>query len=171
MSSSAIAFALEDRRYRGEARLLYIAAADSNGTIGHETAAYWLGLPVEEAAAVLKQHADAGMFIDLGNGRYAQPDIIYFVGSSDGYAPDCRSTGYKKRPVSKARRARILKRDGGVCHYCGSSENLTIDHIVAEVSGGAHTDDNLVACCRSCNSSKGTKSYDDFLAWRAGERD
>lgn len=46
--------------------------------------------------------------------------------------------------------------------YCGSKENLTLDHVVSIARGGPHTEDNLVVACASCNSSKGAKS---LLAW------
>jgi len=51
------------------------------------------------------------------------------------------------------------------CCYCGSTDNLAIDHLVPRARGGADTGDNLVWSCRSCNSSKGSK---DVLEWLAG---
>jgi hypothetical protein len=49
-----------------------------------------------------------------------------------------------------------------VCSYCGSDTFLSLDHLVPQFSGGAHSADNLVVACRSCNSSKGKQ---DFLDW------
>ncbi len=40
------------------------------------------------------------------------------------------------------------------CHYCGGTHLLGIDHVRPLTSGGTNTTDNLVVCCRSCNSSK-----------------
>ena len=42
----------------------------------------------------------------------------------------------------------------GVCHYCGSPDQLTIDHKEPMHAGGPNTRENLVACCRPCNLSK-----------------
>lgn len=50
------------------------------------------------------------------------------------------------------------------CVYCGERENLALDHLLPKVKGGNHSGDNIVYCCRSCNSSKGST---DFLAWWA----
>lgn len=43
------------------------------------------------------------------------------------------------------------------CAYCGTSlTNITrsIDHVVSLICGGSHSRWNLVAACRTCNSSK-----------------
>jgi hypothetical protein len=50
----------------------------------------------------------------------------------------------------------VFDRDGGICVYCGSTA-LAIDHIIPRNLGGKDESTNLVASCKSCNSSKGTK--------------
>ena len=40
------------------------------------------------------------------------------------------------------------------CAYCGSEENLTIDHIVPQSKGGMDFTKNVVCCCHSCNQDK-----------------
>ena len=49
------------------------------------------------------------------------------------------------------------------CFYCGSADNLTIDHIIPLNGGGAHCQDNLVPACSKCNSSKRDKSLLEWL--------
>lgn len=52
------------------------------------------------------------------------------------------------------------------CTYCGEEMNhvkddkhqATIDHVFI----GCNIDNNVVACCRSCNASKGSKHVYDF---------
>ena len=51
---------------------------------------------------------------------------------------------------------------GDKCSYCGSYENLALDHIIPQKLGGKDAGDNLIYACRSCNSSKGKK---DLLVW------
>ena len=51
---------------------------------------------------------------------------------------------------------------GNKCSYCGSTENLALDHIFPQKLGGKDAGDNLVYACRFCNSSKGKK---DLMAW------
>ncbi|WP_422049899.1 HNH endonuclease [Shimia sp.] len=63
----------------------------------------------------------------------------------------------------------VFSRDDWRCHYCGSPHALTIDHIVPKVSGGTDDPINLVAACRSCNSSKRTKGYEEFKEWLSAE--
>lgn len=55
-------------------------------------------------------------------------------------------------------RKNIFRRDNNQCQYCGSGDNLTVDHIVPKSKGGTSTWDNLVTACSSCNNKKDNKS-------------
>ncbi|MEM9897481.1 MAG: HNH endonuclease [Bacteroidota bacterium] len=48
----------------------------------------------------------------------------------------------------------IFKRDNGSCQYCGTTKNLTIDHVIPRSKGGQSTWNNLVTACQKCNSRK-----------------
>lgn len=48
------------------------------------------------------------------------------------------------------------------CAYCGSSEEMTIDHFIPISKGGADALFNLIPACRSCNSRK---NKFDALEW------
>ena len=72
------------------------------------------------------------------------------------------------RNTKAYRRARlkVLSRDGYVCMYCGSSEELTVDHVL---SIKYHPElamdmENMVIACKPCNSRKGSRSQGVFLA-------
>lgn len=52
-------------------------------------------------------------------------------------------------------RQNIFKRDGHRCQYCGTHEDLTLDHVLPKSRGGKSSWDNLVAACRRCNARKG----------------
>ncbi len=45
------------------------------------------------------------------------------------------------------------------CAYCGSDENLTIDHIIPQSKGGEDVTKNVVCCCHDCNQSKGHEHW------------
>jgi 5-methylcytosine-specific restriction endonuclease McrA len=60
--------------------------------------------------------------------------------------------------ISSPLRKRIFDRDGRVCVYCGSCENLSVDHILPKSLGGGDEEENLVTSCTLCNSMKGAKS-------------
>jgi len=52
-------------------------------------------------------------------------------------------------------RQNIFKRDGHRCQYCGTAEELTLDHVVPKSRGGQSKWDNLTTACKRCNSRKG----------------
>lgn len=65
-----------------------------------------------------------------------------------------------KRPLPELKLSRrsIFARDNYTCQYCGvQTRDLTIDHIVPKRHGGGMKWENLVACCRRCNTRKGDK--------------
>ena len=57
----------------------------------------------------------------------------------------------------------IKARDGFKCVYCGSTENLTIDHIRPQSKGGKTSAQNCCTACRSCNQAKGSLDLHEFL--------
>ncbi len=65
-----------------------------------------------------------------------------------------------KRPLPELKLSRrsIFARDNYTCQYCGvQTRDLTIDHIMPKRHGGGMQWENLVACCRRCNTRKGDK--------------
>ncbi|MDM9383123.1 HNH endonuclease [Chlorogloeopsis sp. ULAP01] len=64
--------------------------------------------------------------------------------------------------VSPVNRREVLRRDRYSCQYCGSSKNLTLDHVIPRSRGGQHTWDNVVAACERCNSSKGDRTLKEI---------
>lgn len=67
---------------------------------------------------------------------------------------------YIKQPQRVAfTRMNIFLRDNFKCQYCGGSfeaKNLTFDHVIPRASGGGTNFENIVACCVSCNTKKGS---------------
>ncbi len=49
----------------------------------------------------------------------------------------------------------VMREGLGKCRYCGSTENLTIDHSFPVFRGGSSDPKNLQLLCRKCNSAKG----------------
>jgi len=54
-------------------------------------------------------------------------------------------------------RFNVFLRDGFVCQYCSSPENLTFDHLIPRSKGGKTTWSNVVTACSACNFTKGGK--------------
>jgi 5-methylcytosine-specific restriction endonuclease McrA len=62
---------------------------------------------------------------------------------------------FKRVPLTKYN---VYRRDGHQCAYCGSKENLTLDHVIPKSRGGKSSWDNLATCCFKCNNKKGDKT-------------
>jgi 5-methylcytosine-specific restriction endonuclease McrA len=70
---------------------------------------------------------------------------------------------FRSSDAKRMFRESIKARDGHKCVYCGSSKNLTVDHIRPKSKGGTDTADNLVTACRPCNQAKGSMHVDVFM--------
>ena len=67
----------------------------------------------------------------------------------------------------------LYGRQDGLCGGCGEhfrKRNLTVDHIVPRAHGGTDLIENLWLLCGACNSSKGTRSQEQFLRERMQKR-
>lgn len=90
---------------------------------------------------------DSEMMVKSSEREWTAPSIV-------------RMRYHVKRPMPRLRLSRhsILARDFHTCQYCGATRDLTIDHVQPKWSGGAHSWENLVTCCRRCNLKKGDKT-------------
>jgi 5-methylcytosine-specific restriction endonuclease McrA len=52
-------------------------------------------------------------------------------------------------------RFNVFLRDGFVCTYCGTPDDLTFDHLTPRSKGGRTTWENIVTACAPCNLRKG----------------
>lgn len=68
------------------------------------------------------------------------------------------------RTVIRLTKKGLLARDKGRCAYC-SNKATTIDHIRPRSRGGKHTWQNVVACCKACNQTKGNRQLSE-LNWQ-----
>jgi len=80
----------------------------------------------------------------------------------------CRSFScilHPPRSVWWALRQAVLERDDYTCVYCGRrGGQLTLDHVFPVSRGGTSEMTNLVTACVACNSAKGTKTLQEWLA-------
>lgn len=74
------------------------------------------------------------------------------VCSNCGWYPSAyRST------ISANTRKKVYEADHFECVYCGSRDNLTLEHIDPHSHGGKAKFDNLLTSCKSCNSKNGNR--------------
>jgi hypothetical protein len=70
--------------------------------------------------------------------------------------------------IRPEKRLAIYARDGFACCYCGSEDQLSLDHLQPRELGGSHDETNLICACVSCNSSRRDLP---LRAWLAALRD
>lgn len=68
--------------------------------------------------------------------------------------PEIRGRLKSRIPSHRALREFVIRRDGGACRTCGSTERLVADHIVSRRNGGTHHPTNLQCLCDPCNARK-----------------
>lgn len=61
------------------------------------------------------------------------------------------SEGGTSSSLTRRKRERVRRRDGGTCQNCDSISNLEVHHIVPRMVGGTHTLSNLVTLCGECH--------------------
>ncbi|MGP9511110.1 HNH endonuclease [Psychrobacter sp. AOP5-GZ1-6] len=67
-----------------------------------------------------------------------------------------------RKPINPSLRIFVYERDEYRCTNCNSHKDLSIDHKLPVIRGGLNDEDNLHTLCRSCNSSKGTKTMEEW---------
>lgn len=85
-----------------------------------------------------------------GYKKYVRPLIIRLL----------KYIKYHTRMIRPSRN-RIYKRDDYECVYCGSSRNLTLDHVLPKSRGGKNEWTNLVTSCFKCNLRKADRTPEE----------
>jgi 5-methylcytosine-specific restriction endonuclease McrA len=68
--------------------------------------------------------------------------------------------GYSEEHFTETEWLALLAECGGRCLSCGSTENLSADHILPLSLGGANTIENIQPLCCGCNNAKGAAVMD-----------
>lgn len=121
------------------------AATRNGGFIPHEA-------PIaEKFSEYIPQLVEAGLLYeapdgwDMDHGKHYSRPLFRFL------------SGEWRPKIPAALRARVYERDGHVCLHCGTTENLSLDHIIPWSKGGPDTYENFQTLCRSCNARKGNR--------------
>jgi 5-methylcytosine-specific restriction endonuclease McrA len=65
-----------------------------------------------------------------------------------------RNARRKSNGIYAITKKELQRLNRGPCFYCGATEQITVDHVVAIARGGVDGIGNLVPACKSCNSQK-----------------
>ncbi len=84
------------------------------------------------------------------NREYARPSVI-------------RLHRYVRVPYKGITLSRhnLMRRDNFECQYCGSTRNLTLDHMMPRSRGGDSGWTNLLTACSRCNHKKGDRTPEE----------
>lgn len=95
--------------------------------------------------------------LDLGGKGYSvhSPSVVLLVPEQIRLTMTDAERVWKVPPVN---RREVLRRDKHACQYCGSTKQLTLDHVIPRSKGGKHSWDNVVIACEPCNSRKGDRT-------------
>jgi 5-methylcytosine-specific restriction endonuclease McrA len=73
---------------------------------------------------------------------------------------------FRSSDAKRMWRDKIKLRDNNRCVYCGSTKDLTIDHVRPRSKGGETNAVNCVTACRLCNQAKGSMPVQEFLYYQ-----
>ena len=94
--------------------------------------------------------------------RHGGDEYYYFYGHPQMTQPAKPHDPKARKEIGSGKRKRILERDAYRCVACDSWVDLHIDHIMPVSRGGKNDDENLQVLCQPCNSSKGTKTQEEW---------
>ena len=114
---------------------------------------HWIGIDLSPLAATLvktRLEQEMGLFYDI----HHRTDIP-------------QRSDHGDLPHYRTHKHTLYGKQEGICAGCQvlfPFRNMTVDHIVPQARGGSDHFDNLQLLCNACNSTKGTKSQEQFIA-------
>lgn len=98
------------------------------------------------AVVYVDELVKCGVWVSTDDGWEIRTDPMWTV----------KRAGFR-RPISQEIRLAVYARDGNKCALCGSTDDLSLDHIRPWSKFGSDHIDNLRTLCQPCNSHKGAR--------------
>lgn len=147
------------------ARLLYIGTwceADREGRLEWKPRSFkrrYLPDDDVDIDALCNELVDAGLIVLYGDSLAVIPTFgkhqhINPRESTSSLDSPPNLKGYPVAKITTDIRAEVMHRDGSKCVRCGSTNDLTLDHLLPQSAGGPHVPENLRVMCRACNSAR-----------------
>ena len=81
-----------------------------------------------------------------------------------------RRAKMRSNGIYQVSKKELVKLYSSPCIACGTSERVTVDHIIPIARGGTHSIGNLQPLCLSCNSSKNFRTMSEWKYFLNTER-
>lgn len=94
---------------------------------------------------------ESGQFLSSVSSKFPIPQVIRLLS---------KLLRHLTPHVSYSRK-NVQIRDQFRCQYCGSGDELTLDHVLPVSRGGQSTWENIVTACYPCNSYKGSRTPEE----------
>lgn len=121
-----------------------------------------LGLSDEAWLAIYDELYEAGL-VFMPPDRYGNLELVELMSAFHILSS---SMGPSGRPSAKdwlELKSEAIAEHGARCTYCDvETSDLHLDHVVPLARGGSSHRANLVPACKSCNSAKGSKSWEEW---------
>jgi hypothetical protein len=160
---------LSDACFRGWVGLLCVASKNGGTLPSTADLAFHLRMKPQRVAALIAELTAAGL-IDKTEGGFAPHNWggRQYISDSTERVKRHREKREAAGLVAqwsapKALRKEVYARDNHECVYCGSADDLTLDHKTPEIRGGSHDISNLQTACRKCNASKRDLTHEEFV--------
>jgi hypothetical protein len=116
------------------------------------------------AGSSAQRLVNVGLWLEDGEDFIATHDPRWWIEANRGDELERAAAADRTRRSRDGTNRAVIARDDGRCVYCGCGVDLVVDHVLPFKRGGLSTLDNLVAACRSCNSSKRNQTPSE---WRS----
>ena len=124
----------------------------------------WVGIDIAAKAAELVHSRLQDCLDEVP--MYKDGDVVHRTDQP-------QRTDLGKLPPPRSHLDTLYGKQDGLCGGCGErlpKRNLTMDHMVPRKRGGTDHIENLWLLCGACNSSKGTRTQEQFLQERMRKR-